>query len=190
MNAGQKIGYKRVSTLVQNTDRQLADLELDRVFEDHASGKNTDQRPQLQELMQYVRSGDVVYVHSMDRLARNLRDLLKLTEFLLDKGVEIHFIKENLTFEAKTASNPMSKLLMMILGAVAEFERSLILERQREGIAIAKARGAFKGRRPISEAKIAEVKKLVLEGKRVSQIARELGLSRGTVYKYSNMLEI
>ena len=102
MNVGQKIGYKRVSTLVQNTDRQLADLELDRVFEDHASGKNTDQRPQLQELMQYVRSGDVVYVHSMDRLARNLRDLLKLTEFLLDKGVEIHFIKENLTFEAKT----------------------------------------------------------------------------------------
>lgn len=190
MNVGQKIGYKRVSTLVQNTDRQLSGLELDRVFEDHASGKNTDQRPQLQELMQYVRSGDVVYVHSMDRLARNLRDLLKLTEFLLDKGVKIHFIKENLIFEARTASNPMSKLLMMILGAVAEFERSLILERQREGIAIAKARGAYKGRRPISEAKIAEVKKLVLEGKRVSQIARELGLSRGTVYKYSNMWEI
>ena len=84
----------------------------------------------------------------------------------------------------------MSKLLMMILGAVAEFERSLILERQREGIAIAKARGAYKGRRPIGEAKIVEIKNLVLEGKRISQIARELGLSRGTVYKYSNMSEI
>lgn len=140
--------------------------------------------------MQYVRNGDVVYVHSMDRLARNLQDLLKLTEFLLGKGVEIHFIKENLKFEATVAANPMSKFLMMILGAVAEFERSLILERQREGIAIAKARGAYKGKKPIEKAKIAEIRKLALEGERVSQISKALGLSRGTIYKYLNNSKI
>ena len=184
MNTGQRIGYKRVSSLVQNTDRQLADLKLDRVFEDHASGKNTDQRPQLQELMQYVRCGDIVYVHSMDRLARNLQDLLNLTEYLLNKGVEIRFLKENLTFESKDNANPMSKLLMMILGAVAEFERALILERQREGISIAKARGAYKGRKPIEQSKISEIRNLSTKGEKISYIAQKLKLSRGTIYKY------
>ena len=186
MSTGQRIGYKRVSTLVQNTDRQLVDLKLDRVFEDHASGKNTDQRPQLNELMQYVRCGDTVYVHSMDRLARNLQDLLNITEYLLNKGAEIRFLKENLTFESKNSTTPMSKLMMMILGAVAEFERALILERQRDGIAIAKARGAYKGRKPIDKTIIDKATRMVREGKKISSVAKELKISRGSIYKYLN----
>ena len=150
MTQGKLIGYKRVSTIDQNTDRQLLDIQLDRIFVDHASGKNRDERKQLIELLSYVRDGDTVYVHSMDRLARNLPDLLQITEEITKKGSRLIFVKENLVFEPETSQNPLSTFLLMVLGAVAQFERALILERQREGIALAKARGAYKGRKPLS----------------------------------------
>ena len=149
MGAAAKIGYTRVSTWEQNTARQLVGVALDRVFEEKASGKNIDARPVLQEMLDYIREGDEVYVHSMDRLARNLKDLLTLVTTITDKGVTLHFVKENLTFEAKEKASPFNKLLLGLLGSVAQFERELLLERQREGIAQAKARGAYKGRKPI-----------------------------------------
>jgi DNA invertase Pin-like site-specific DNA recombinase len=134
-----------VSSVDQNTDRQLEGLELDKVFTDKASGKDT-KRPQLQAALDYIREGDVLIVHSMDRLARNLDDLRKMVLDLTKKGVHVQFIKENLTFTGE--DSPMSNLLLSLLGAVAEFERSMIRERQREGIALAKKAGVYKGRKP------------------------------------------
>src|SRR5665213_596871 len=142
---GQRIGYVRVSTLDQNTDRQLDGIELDRVFTDKASGKDT-QRPELQNALGYLREGDTLVVHSMDRLARNLDDLRRIVKELTDRGVAVQFIKENLTFTGESSS--MSILLLSIMGAFAEFERSLLRERQREGITLAKRKGVYKGRRP------------------------------------------
>ena len=120
----QRVAYKRVSTTDQNTARQLDGMELDKVFEDHASGKNTD-RPGLQKLREHVREGDSVVVHSMDRLARNLQDLLAIVEELTKKGVKVQFLKENLTFTGD--DSPTSTLLLSIMGAVVAFERALIL---------------------------------------------------------------
>lgn len=140
--AGKRIGYIRVSTSDQNTDRQLVGLELDRVFIDHASGKDSN-RPQLETMLAYVLDNDVVPIHSLDRLARNLMDLRRIVSGLVERGVAIHFHAEGLVFAPDQAVNPMSTLLLSMLGAVAEFERSLIRERQREGIAAAKARGCI-----------------------------------------------
>src|SRR5215217_7469474 len=142
---GQRVGYIRVSTLDQQSGRQLEGLEFDRTFVDHASGKDA-KRPQLEELLNFVRTGDTVIVHSMDRLARNLDDLRRIVQTLTGKGVRVEFVKENLTFTGE--DSPMATLLLSVMGAFAEFERALILERQREGIAAAKARGAYTGRRP------------------------------------------
>lgn len=146
MGSQARVGYVRVSTLDQRTDRQLDGLQLDRIFEDKVSGKNMRDRPQLEEMLKYVREGDVVYVHSMDRLARNLEDLLGLVRRLTEKGVTLIFLKEKLSFDPLQTASPMSRLILGVMGAVAEFERELIHERQREGIALAKARGAYKGR--------------------------------------------
>ena len=123
-----RVGYKRVSTWDQRTDRQLEGVQLDRVYEDKCSGKDL-KRPQWAEADRYLREGDVLLVHSMDRLSRSLADLLETVERLVAKGVEVRFVRENLVFEAGTDVNPMGKLLLSLLGAVAEFERSLILER-------------------------------------------------------------
>lgn len=133
MMKGQKIGYVRVSSLEQNETRQLEGEKLDRIFTDKASGKDTN-RPQLQELLQFVREGDTVFVHSMDRLARNLDDLRQLVKKLTNKGICIYFVKEGLTFNGE--DSPMSNLLLSVMGAFAEFERALIKERQREGIVL------------------------------------------------------
>jgi DNA invertase Pin-like site-specific DNA recombinase len=141
---GQRIGYVRVSSVEQNTDRQLEGLELARTFTDKASGKDT-QRPELEQLLKFVREGDTVVVHSMDRLARNLDDLRRLVADLTKRGVKIQFVKESLTFTGE--DSPMSNLLLSVMGAFAEFERALIRERQREGVALAKQRGAYKGRK-------------------------------------------
>jgi len=130
-NKGQLVGYIRVSTLDQNTSRQeeqLSGFELDRTFIDKASGKDTA-RPQLQEAIKYCREGDKLIVHSMDRLARNLDDLRAIVRGLTDRGVAVQFVKENLTFIGE--DSPMSKLMLSVMGAFAEFERSLIKERQR-----------------------------------------------------------
>ncbi len=132
---GQKIGYKRVSTIDQNTARQLDGVPLDKLFEDKASGKDTN-RPELQAALGYCREGDTLVVHSMDRLARSLVDLRGMVTKLTERGVAVEFVKENLRFNGD--DSPMAILLLSLLGAVAEFERSLILERQREGIALAK----------------------------------------------------
>src|SRR6476661_784034 len=141
---GHRVGYQRVSTVDQNTDRQLDAVELDKVFSDRASCKDT-QRPQLAACLDYIREGDTLVVHSMDRLARNLEDLRRIVRELTGQGVKVEFVKENLTFAGD--DSPMNTLLLSMLGAVAEFERSMILERQREGIALAKAAGKYRGRK-------------------------------------------
>ena len=132
------IGYIRVSTVDQNTERQLDGLKLDKVFTDKASGKDVN-RPQLKAAREYVREGDRLVVHSLDRLARNLVDLKNIVSELTARDVTVQFVKENLTFTNE--DNAMSNLLLSVMGAFAEFERALIRERQREGIALAKKRG-------------------------------------------------
>lgn len=179
---GQRIGYKRVSTVDQNTARQLEGVQVDKVFEDKASGKDTD-RPQLQAALEFVRDGDTLVVHSMDRLARNLTDLRAMVDKLTAKGVKVEFLKEHLTFTGE--DSPMSNLLLSMLGAVAEFERALIRERQREGIKIAKQAGVYKGRkRSLSPAEVAQVRARVLAGEPKAALAREFKISRETLYSY------
>lgn len=180
---GQRIGYKRVSTVDQNTARQLDGVAVGKVFEDKASGKNTA-RPQLQAALEFCRQGDTLVVHSMDRLARNLGDLLALVKGLTDRGVAVEFVKESLKFTGD--DGPMSQLLLSLLGAVAQFERALLLERQREGIAIAKAEGKYKGRkRTLNTAKARELVNRASAGD-VSKtaLAKEYGVSRETLYQY------
>ena len=141
---GQKIGYIRVSSTDQNTERQLDGMVLDRVFTDKVSGKSVA-RPHLQEMLRFVREGDHLFVHSMDRLARNLIDLRQLVQDLTTRGIKVTFVKEGLVFNGDDAA--MSVLLLSVMGAVAEFERSILRERQAEGIRIAKTKGVYKGRK-------------------------------------------
>jgi DNA invertase Pin-like site-specific DNA recombinase len=179
---GQRIGYIRVSTLDQHTERQLDGIEVDKTFTDKASGKDT-KRPQLELMMSFVRSGDTVIVHSMDRLARNQDDLHHIVQTLTIKGVRIEFLKEHLTFTGE--DSPMSKLMLSVMGAIHEFDRALIKERQREGIVLAKKRGAFRGRKKsLSPAAVAELRKRIAAGMSKSLAAREFGISRETLYKY------
>lgn len=138
-----RVGYIRVSSVDQNLDRQLDGVALDKVFTEKLSGATTD-RPQLQAMLDYVREGDVILVHSIDRLARSLADLLKLVEDLTKRRVHICFDKEKLEFTGE--DNPTQHLMLQMMGAVAQFERAMIKERQREGIVKAKERGAYKGR--------------------------------------------
>ncbi|ASM48441.1 hypothetical protein PESP_a0164 [Pseudoalteromonas espejiana DSM 9414] len=144
MSKHQTVAYIRVSSSQQSTDRQLVNVSYDKEFIEKASAKSTE-RPQLNAMLEHVREGDVVVVHSMDRLARNTKDLLEIVENLKEKGVSIRFIKENLTFSAD-GENSINNLMLTMLGAVAQFERELILERQREGIEAAKQKGLYKGR--------------------------------------------
>lgn len=179
---GQKIGYVRVSAFDQNPERQLEDIKTDRVFTDKASGKNTH-REQLEILMDFVRMGDTVVVHSMDRLARNLDDLRHIVQLLTSKGIRIEFIKENLTFTGE--DSPMANLMLSVMGAFAEFERALIRERQREGIALAKQRGAYRGRkRALSDEDIVALQSKVAAGEKKADVARDFGISRETLYQY------
>lgn len=181
---GQAVGYVRVSTLDQNTERQLEGVALDKTFTDKASGKDTE-RPQLHAALEYVREGDALVCHSMDRLARNLEDLRRIVRELTGRGVAVQFIKENLTFTGE--DSPMATLLLSMMGAFAEFERSLIRERQREGIAIAKKKGAYKGRKKaLSPDQITALLARDGEnaGKNRAGLAREFGISRETLYQY------
>ena len=183
MGAGQRVGYVRVSTADQNTARQLDGIELDREpFTDKASGKDAN-RPGLVELLGYVRDGDELVTHSMDRLARNVDDLRRIVSELTGRGVRVRFVKEGLTFTSD--DNAMSRLLLTMLGAVAEFERALILERQREGIAVAKANGVYKGRKPaLDKIQAVQLVERIQAGEAVAALAREFGISRETVYQY------
>lgn len=179
-----KVGYRRVSSWEQRSDRQLEGMELDEVFEDRASGKDLN-RPQWEAAAKYLRRGDVLFVHSMDRLARNLSDLLATVQGLNGRGIEVRFVRENLNFEPGASTNPMAKLMLSMLGAVAEFERSLILERQREGIALAKQRGAYTGRkRALSDDQVEQVRQRLRAGEKIARVAREMGISRQTVYSH------
>jgi DNA invertase Pin-like site-specific DNA recombinase len=180
---GQRIGYKRVSTLDQDTARQLEGILLDEVFEDKASGKTTAQRPALEAMLKHLRKGDVVFCHSLDRLARNLDDLRRLVLGLTTRGVRVEFVKEGLSFNGD--DSPLSTLLLSVMGAFAEFERSLILERQREGIALAKMKGVYKGRKPtLAPDRAEELRGRAASGEQKAALAREFKVSRETLYRY------
>lgn len=179
---GQRIGYIRVSTFDQNPERQLDGANVVHTFTDKASGKDV-KRPQLEELIRFVRSGDTVVVHSMDRLARNLDDLRRIVQTLTQRGVHIEFLKEHLSFTGE--DSPMANLMLSVMGAFAEFERALIRERQKEGIALAKQRGVYRGRkRSLSTEKIAEARQRIAAGEKKAQVARDFGISRETLYQY------
>ncbi|MDY6419587.1 MAG: recombinase family protein [Succinivibrio dextrinosolvens] len=137
----------RVSTVEQSFDRQLDGMSFDKVFEEKISGR-TRERPALKNMLSYCREGDHIYVHSMDRLARNLRDLLDLVKEITDKGCTIHFVQQHLEF-SNDDNNPTTKLMLQVIGGVAEFEAALIRSRVLEGIAAAKARGTYKSGRPV-----------------------------------------
>ena len=143
---GQIVGYVRVSTVDQNIERQLEQLQYcDELFIDKVSGKDIE-RPKLQEMLRHIRKGDIIEVTSIDRLARNNIDLQNLVKEITAKGVVIKFLKEGLTFGGEGNDKAISKMMLTMLAAIGEFERELIRERQREGIALAKAKGKYKGR--------------------------------------------
>lgn len=186
---GQKIGYVRVSSVDQNEARQLDGLELDKVFLDKASGKDV-YRPQLQAMLAHVREGDHVYVHSMDRLSRSLPDLERVVTALSGKGIVVTFVKEALTFQRPGPGEDAHKaaysiLMLQMLGAVGQFERALMRERQREGIAIAKAKGVYKGRKPsLDEVAKTSLREMAASGMPKADMARAMGISRASVYNY------
>lgn len=172
------VGYIRVSTVDQNTERQLSQVKLNKVFEDKCSGKDIN-RPQLKVMLEYVREGDCIHVHDISRLARNLNDLLALVSDLMKRGISIKFHKENLHFTGE--ANPMQDLMLSMLGAVYEFERSMTLERQREGIALAKAQGRYRGakKRVDDGAILAELEK----GTSIRRTAELIGVAPSTVQR-------
>lgn len=180
---GQKVGYIRVSSIEQNTESQkavLQNLGMDKVFEEKLSGKNTA-RPQLQSMLDYVREGDTVYVKDLSRLARNTKDLLDIVEYLNNKGVGLFSVKENID----TSTN-FGKLMLTFLGAIYEFERANLLERQRDGIAVAKKQGKYKGRKQVPKpANFKEVYHKWLN-RQITSIAaiRELNISEYAFYKF------
>lgn len=183
MAKGQKVGYIRVSTIEQNTESQkslLQNFKLDKVFEEKVSGKNT-QRPQLKAMLEYVREGDTVYVKDLSRLARNTKDLLDIVEYLNNKGVGLFSIKESID----TSSN-FGKLMITFLGAIYEFERANLLERQKDGIAIAKKLGKYKGRKQIKKpANFSEIYEK-WKNRKISSLnaIRELNISEYAFYKF------
>lgn len=179
---GKKIGYIRVSSFDQNPERQLEGILLDKKFIDKASGRDVN-RPAFTELLNYVREDDIIIVHSMDRLARNLDDLRQVVQNLTSKKVQVQFLKENLIFTGE--DSPISQLLLSVMGAFAEFERSLIKERQKEGIALAKKRGVYKGRaKTLTLENIQNIKERIGQGVPKAAIARDMDISRRTLYRY------
>lgn len=180
---GQKIGYVRVSSNDQNPERQLENMTLDRLFIEKASGKDLE-RPQLSAMKDFIREGDILFIHSLDRLARNLDDLRKIVKQLTDKGVEVHFVKEGLIYNGNDSS--IANLMLSVLGGFAEFERAIIRERQSEGIALAKEREVYKGRRKkVPDDKIPELIAAVKAGlKSKVEIAKDFGICRDTLYTY------
>lgn len=179
---GECVGYIRVSSFDQHIECQLDQVEVDRLFIDKASGKSAE-RPQLKALLEFVRRGDTVVVHSMDRLARNLDDLRQLVQSLTQRGIKIQFLKENLSFTGE--DSPMAHLMLSVMGAFAEFERALIKERQREGITLAKQRGAYRGRKKsLSAQQISELKQAIAAGEKKAPLAKRFGISRETLYQY------
>ncbi len=176
----ENIGYIRVSSEGQNTDRQLDGIVLDKRFTDKVSGASKD-RPQLNACLQYIRQGDTLHIHSIDRLARSLRDLQELVDGLVSRGITIIFHTERLTFTNE--ENPVSTMMLQMLGMIAQFERTLTRKRQQEGIAIAKSKGKHCGRPTIDYTRRDEAIELCKQGNNISQISRAMNLSRASIYK-------
>jgi len=174
--------YLRVSTVVQNTERQLLNIPCDREFIDKASGKDAN-RPALIEMLGQLRAGDLVNVHSLDRAGRNTADILKLVEQIKEKGCSIRFHKENLFFDG-TKSDLYSDLMLTILSAFSQFERNILLERQREGIALAKEKGKYKGKQPkLSDDQLKAMKVDFESGMKKTKIAEKYGITRSYIYQ-------
>ena len=180
--SGKIVGYIRTSSLHQNSNRQLEGVKLDKTFIDQASGKDL-KRPQLAAMLDFIREGDTVVVHSMDRLARNLSDLKRIVSQCTQGQITIKFLKEGLTFTGE--DSPMANLLLSVMGGIAEFERALIHERQAEGIALAQKKGVYIGRKKsLNAEQVDYMKESIAKHKKKNEIAKELGVSRETVYRY------
>lgn len=186
---GKKVGYKRVSTCEQSPDSQLMSVELDKVFVEIETGYSTKDRVQLANLRDYVREDDIVYVECMDRLGRNGYDLDEIVEFLLKKGVQIHFVREGITLGKK--NDIMSKLAYDMMKAFIHFYSALTKERQRIGVAKAKKDGKYKGgKKKLNGLQIELLKRDLLTRKSKVDIAKDLGVSRLTLYRYIRNMEV
>ena len=180
---GQQVGYIRVSTAGQNTDRQLDGVELDKVFSEKRSAKSATDRPEMMSCLEYLREDDTLHVHSIDRLARNLLDLKELVLLITSKGANVHFHKENLIFKGNNTQDPMQQLMLNMMGSFAEFERAIIVERRREGVKIALEKGVKFGRTAKVTPEIAlEIQRKKAEGIKVPQLMADYGIGRQTVY--------
>jgi DNA invertase Pin-like site-specific DNA recombinase len=176
----ENIGYIRVSSEGQNTDRQLEGVELHKRFIDKISGASKD-RPELNACLQYIRSGDTLHVHSIDRLSRSLRDMEELVSGLVERGVTIEFHTERLTFTKE--ENPIATMMLHLLTTFAQFERSVTRKRQREGIDIAKSKGKHLGRPRLDYSRRDEAVELSKRGLNISEISRAMNMSRPSIYK-------
>ena len=175
--------YIRVSTIQQNTDRQLLGIPCDREFMEKVSGKDAN-RVELQKLLMIIREGDEINVHELSRLARNTQDLLGLVDQILSKGASIKFHKESLFFDASKKHDAFQNLMLTMLGAISQFERDLMLERQREGIAIAKEKGKYKGRPSnFSKDDLLRICEEFAVSSNKAALAKKWGISRGYLYQ-------
>lgn len=178
-----RVAYIRVSTQEQNESRQIEAMkahDIEKYFTEKVSGKNTD-RPELQKMLDFVREGDVIYIHDFSRLARSTKDLLSIVEYLNNKGVGLISNKENID-----TTTPTGRLMLTMIGAIAEFERENLLERQREGIQVAKAAGKYKGRRPVQvddDIFKAQYSRYLAREINKTELAKELNVSRPTLDK-------
>jgi len=177
--------YRRVSTTDQKTDRQLPDQIADREFEDKLSGKDLN-RPQLQAMLGMLRKNDIIHVHELSRLGRSLKDLLEIVETVVNTGATILFHKENLRFEPNK-NDPFQQLMLNLLSSVAQFERECLLQRQREGISIAKSAGKYKGKQSrFTIAQVEQIKQEFSQEKNKTELAKKWGISRGYLYKIAS----
>lgn len=183
-NSGQIVGYRRVSTSTQSLARQELPEVTGRIFEEKLTGAKRE-RPALQEMLNYVRDGDEVHVHSIDRLARNLKDLEDIVSEIIGKGASIRFIKESLHFKPDQETDPFQKLMFQMLGSFAEFERAIIKSRQAEGIKKAKAEGKFEGRKPSINYDL--VHELLRNGASADDVASWTGIGRASVFRIKKM---
>lgn len=178
--------YIRISSANQNNARQLIDVVADRVYEEIASAKSAD-RPQLQAMLSNLRGGDIVNVHELSRLARSVKDLISIVELILKAGASVHFHKENLRFETGKNNDPFQSLMLNMLASIAQFERELLLERQKEGIAIAKTKGKYKGRKAkFTDSDIKTIKDEFITATNRTKLAKKWGISRQYLYQIAS----